>query len=171
MTAVCGRADLVRLLGAPSGETLLVPWPLLWRRLRSLLSREIVSSETDVAELIELMSRAEPIRKVPQISLRRFAPNVRILVDRGRRLVPFWNDQDQVCQALNRWTLKRSHQPRFCSEGMDPEAVLRTDPLDDVLHGFPLEIHKSASDSREDYRGVQVLLMGDLGAYGEPEDR
>lgn len=143
------------VLDFPTADPL-VPWPRLWRRLRSHLSESVVTPEVDLPALVAKLGRAETIAHFPRRNRSRFPARPRILVDRTRRQMPFWSDQDHVCQALSRWTLRDNHQAFPLVDGdWAPQRL---------MVGWP-EIPPP------DARNAVVLLLGDLGAYGGPRAR
>jgi formylglycine-generating enzyme required for sulfatase activity len=148
----------------------LVPWPILWRRLRPWLSHSFESYEIDIDLLSDALGRGEPIQRLPHLHLQRFARRIRVLCDRSRRLVPFWCDQDAVADHLQRWSVLR-RPPRILHEGAEPETLLRHDPWEDVKPGERTAASEPNLEALEDYRDTTVLLLGDLGAYGDESDR
>lgn len=73
-------------------------WPPLWPRLTSA----VPSRSVDVAALVERWGRGQPVRRIPFRSVAAWSPRVTVLVDRSRRLVPFWQDQDWLLGVLRR---------------------------------------------------------------------
>ena len=139
---------------APPVTQPLVPWPRLWRRLRPQLSQRITTQEVDLRQLLRSVARAHPVPALPRQVRFRFSARPLVLVDRTRRQMPFWNDQNLVCTALARWMASDHVRPFFFVEGMNPEAWLRSGAVD-FGHGL---------------QGAVILLLGDLGAYGTASD-
>jgi formylglycine-generating enzyme required for sulfatase activity len=152
-TAPWEGTDRGDVLGFPETDPL-VPWPRLWRRLRPHLSQKLLTREVDLRELLRLVTRADPVRSLPRLVRSRFAARPRILVDRTRRQMPFWSDQDLVCEALSRWMVSNHLRPFCFVEGMDPEGWLKAGAVD-----FDTGI-----------QGTVILLLGDLGVYGSSSD-
>ena len=78
----------------------LVSWPRLWRRLRMHLSQKVTSQEVDLPRLLSQISQAESVTRLPRRVLTRLPARPQVLVDRTRRQMPFWTDQDRVCASL-----------------------------------------------------------------------
>ena len=127
----------------------LLAWPQLWRHLRRMLVTSHERAELDVERFIELLCRGEAFTRMPRQRFAGLASQVWLVVDRSRRLVPFWSDQDELVARLTRllgelgvtvWTL-----PTGPGAELTGPAVLsrRTVPP----------------------AGTPVLALTDLGAY------
>ncbi len=134
----------------------LVPWPRLWRQLRGHLSHERATLEVDLQRLQREMVRARPITALPRLSRPRFEARPRLVLDGSSWLMPFWFDQDHVCQKLGRWLARGSEEPLVCLPGIEPLRWLQW---------------QTESGEVAPWVGVTLLLLGDLGAYGGPRAR
>lgn len=127
----------------------LTPWSRLWPRLQRALQGAIEGRDPDVGALVRMWGRGEIARKVPRVKRRVWAGRVALWVDRSERLLPFWDDQDEV----------HKHLRALC--GREAVRLCRVDHAAEVL-----------TAAREGVEAdVPVLVLGDLGAYGTPYDR
>ena len=92
--------QLSRIPGAVRPERQpLVPWPVLRRVLDEHLRPPRESHRLDVDRLAALWCRGRVPRRLPR-QVRRHLGRVSLIVDRDRRLAPFWDDQGKVAQEL-----------------------------------------------------------------------
>ena len=79
-----------------------------WRRARPALTRLRRASaftgvgEPDLDRIVERLGRAELLHRLPLRPRKRWGLALQIIVDRSRRLVPYWTDQDLVAGNLQR---------------------------------------------------------------------
>jgi formylglycine-generating enzyme required for sulfatase activity len=95
-------ADLQPLAPGPPPTRALAPWSRLWPVLYRAQSSDIAGKEPDLKRLLQRLSRAEQIRQIPMRQRSTWARTSVVLVDRSRRLTPFWFDQELVCHNLRR---------------------------------------------------------------------
>ncbi|MBN2195550.1 MAG: formylglycine-generating enzyme family protein [Polyangiaceae bacterium] len=143
-----------RELAFPEAEPL-VAWPVLWRRLRPALCRCAPSRQVDGEALARHLAGATPIDRVPTLVVRRLAPRLRLVIDRSRRLLPFWRDQARLRRALARWTPRSRLPPVFVGDGQEPLEVLQA------------RSRTGAMLDDAGFRDVTILALGDVGVYGD----
>ena len=129
----------------PPERPLLVSRPVLRRVLDEHLRLPRESHRIDVDRLTALWCRGRVPRHLPRES-RRHLGRVSLIVDRDRRLAPFWDDQADVVREL--------------------AAAI---PAND-LRLLPSPPEGAISSSALDENDV-VLVLGDLGFYGDTPDR
>jgi hypothetical protein len=131
-----------------------------WRRLGPLLQRaltaELSGSAVDVPAVLRRCGRGEPIAWLPRRRCRGWTPTL-VLVDRPFRLVPFWDDQRAIVQALRRAMGAQAVTVRVLADGPDS-------PTSDGA-GHIASLRSPA------HVGMPVLALGDLGWYGGREDQ
>ncbi len=135
----------------------LVPWSRLWPALHQALRSTVPSREIDVEALVERWSRGDTPARLPRRAAFAWSRRLTLAVDRSPRLIPFWHDQDQLCRALRQ---------RLGSSGLD---VIRSTGGSRApwAAGHCRRVPGPASAAT----GKTVLLLGDLGIYGEAEER
>ncbi len=132
------------VLAGPGPEPeLLAPWRRLWPSLRNALGATRTGREPDLAALVARWSRGEYVTRIPRKTRRAWAERASLWIDRSERLLPFAHDQDMV----------RSHLERLFAKGNLEVHVLEGTATP------PAEYRRNAC--------VPVLVLGDLGAYGE----
>ncbi|MEM7201469.1 MAG: formylglycine-generating enzyme family protein [Planctomycetota bacterium] len=132
----------------------LVPWPHLWRMLHRQLRDVRVSRRIDVERVVVCLARGENARRLPRERVTRWPSRVSVLIDRSRRLTPFWADQDLLVAQLTR--------------RLGPHAVTRWSP--------PVEQGRWLGRDGKGRRRAGVpdrmlLLLGDLGTYAGARER
>lgn len=121
-----------------------------WRRalLTTALSTRGAGGEVDVERLVERLSRAEPVRRVPRRLLPTLRRGVQLLLDHGEGMQPFIQDRTRMTRALRE------------TVGEDRLQILR-------FAGSPRIAGAGARLSWKDYepplRGRPVLALTDLG--------
>ena len=141
---VLGDDDLDPHPDAPSPQPRsITPWPQLWRVLDDRLRTTHPRKEIDVPRLVDRWARQLDVEQIPRLAGLVHCPT-RVLVDLGRRLLPFRHDQFEILAQLER----RLGPGKVRAVGWRGELDLGT-LLEDE----------------------QVLALTDLGAYGEPADR
>lgn len=135
----------------------LLPWPQLWRRLRTLLRAERPGRRVDVARLVDRASRGREIRRVPRLPWRGSTPRTAFLLDRAERLAPFWGDQDRLLRRL-RLRLGAHAVEVWTAEGRTPRLRFRRHDRDGSRPGTPEP-------------GIPVVVLGDLGVNGTEAER
>jgi formylglycine-generating enzyme required for sulfatase activity len=144
--------SLMRTPPTPS----LSPWPRLWPALREALRASLPGTELDVDAVARLWARGEPIHRFPKRARVVWAARCSVWIDRSRRLVPFWDDQDEVRSRLERVCGAAHLDVRWLDASTQSRGSRERG---DFLHG-----HRPES-------ATPVLLLGDLGLYGAEEDR
>lgn len=137
----------------------LVPWPRLWRHLRSVLGHAC-STIVDVDRLVEKMSRGELVAKVPRRARSKRVGEVAVVVDRSDELMPIWGDQDALIERLRR--VLGTHGVQHWTVAGDVEAGIleRRD-----VEGRPSPERFDSGRSR------LVLLLGALGGFAAASQR
>jgi sulfatase modifying factor 1 len=143
------------LFATPRPEPL-APWSALWPALHHRLPSFLPGREPDVAAYVRAYCRGDELRRIPRRPRRAWAMRVSLWIDRSRRLVPFWSDQDQVAAAL-RGACGRSGLALRVLGPVEQDTLIEDDGS--FLPGF--------SPDPE----VAVLVLGDLGAYGDARER
>ncbi len=141
----------------------LVSWPRLWRCLRPLLCQPKAGRAIDYERLVDKLSRLETVRKFPVQQHKSLFCQLKIVLDRSRRLLPFADDQKKVVRHLERWFPKQGIKVGFCNDA--------SSPVDIVFH----RLSEYTWDSRTRRTGSRpangdiVLAFSDLGFYGNPD--
>ena len=114
------------------------PFPLatgasVLTKLRRVPAFSRVTGEIDVPRVVDLLSRAQSLTTWPRRVRKSWGRSIHLIVDRHRRLAPFWDDQRRVVRLLRRLYPRESilvavvgdgdRDPRPCSS--DPQAVYR----------------------------------------------
>jgi formylglycine-generating enzyme required for sulfatase activity len=71
-------------------------------RLRRFSAFQEESSDLDLDQIVDRLGRGEWLHRLPRLPRRRWGPSLQVIVDRSRRLVPYWLDQNLVVGALAR---------------------------------------------------------------------
>lgn len=134
----------------------LAPWPRLWPLLRRMLGASSHGRDLNIAALVGALSRGETVSRIPRKTRKGWSADVSLWVDRSPRLLPFWDDQDDVYRRL--------------LAACGPAGVhLRL--LDARTRAWS---HSRRGDFLAGFRGdnsTTVLVLGDLGIYGSTEER
>ena len=149
---VYSMADLagrVPAEGVKMPETpLLTSWPRLQRQVFGLIQDTSPSRKLDVDKLLHDFSRGRMPRSLPFQIRKRWPRQLNVIIDRSRRLTPFWQDQNKLMRRLER-RLGRDN--------------LREYRVDDVFTD-PLPMGR-ARECRESLQTIlPVLVLGDCGA-------
>lgn len=133
----------------------LSPWPRLWPILQRLLESDAAGARPDVPRLVRRLARGLVVRRVPRVTRRAWTTGATVWVDRSTRLIPFGEDQDAVVRFLRRHCGTGGVQVRTLDETeLEPRDVARVGHL---VRSAPA--------------GRPLLVLGDLGAYGSPDQR
>ena len=144
------RASDLEATGTSPMASPIVPWSRLWPALHRALRSAEPSREVDAPALVERWGRGEMVERLPRRRAFAWSRRVTIAVDRSRRLIPFWRDQDELCRRLRR-RLGRSR--------------LR------VVYGLQGPERTWTAGGRRVWRRLTappeetLLVLGDLGAY------
>ena len=87
-------------LEPPPPTPLLAPWSRLERRAAALLKEPAPSRMLDIQKLIDCMTRAQVLEKIPRKQRKRWPRRLRLVVDRSAHLTPFYHDQDEAVSRL-----------------------------------------------------------------------
>ncbi len=137
----------------PVGEMLtpetpvLATWPRLQRRVARLLVQDAQSRNLDVDVLVRDMCRGRMPRTLPFRNRKRWPRRLNVIVDRSRRLTPFWQDQDKVIRRLKHWLGKNNvHEFRV---------------FDGLIN--PMPMGKGRRRSKKITISETTLVLGDCG--------
>jgi formylglycine-generating enzyme required for sulfatase activity len=127
----------------------LAPWRELFPRLRPLIGTDAPTAELDIDKIVEGLSRARHLARLPRKRRRRLTTHLQVIIDRSDRLVPFWDDQDLVDAVLRRLVPPHRRSHGLIHEALDEPRLL------------------GAGGTRIAYSspppGGVVLVLGDLG--------
>ena len=124
-------------------------------RLRVAISSLLRGHSLDVPKVVRTLARAEPLSKFPRERLRRWGRRILVVLDQSDRLVPFFDDQKQLCQQLEAVTPDGAITQLFCRDP-DEEFVF-VDPAGD------LENWTFAAPAR-------IVVLSDLGVLQRGDD-
>jgi formylglycine-generating enzyme required for sulfatase activity len=145
---------------APPIKTPLMPWSRLDPFLRGALSRARRGTAVDIKRLISEVAKVKPIRRLPRITRRGWAPRAQLLVDRDQRLTPFWDDQSAVYERLRG------------QRGLAGLEVLGFSSPPKRRESQPIQAFDFKKNRFVEYRlpaeGTPILLLGECG-YLRPE--
>ena len=117
-------------------------------RLRTALSRVSPGRGVDLDRVVRRLARAETLYRFPRKQLRRWGQNILVVLDRSDRLVPFFADQELLCDQLEALTPANTIKQLFT---IDPDGdFVHVDPIGD-LADFEFD-----TPSR-------IVVLGDLG--------
>ena len=105
--------------------------------------------EPDLDRIVERLGRAELLHRLPLRPRKRWGLALQIIVDRSRRLVPYWTDQDLVAGNLQRVYPRDRLQIAVLPEGAGEPWV-----------NLP---RREAGAYRMPEPGAHVVVLGDLG--------
>lgn len=121
----------------------LVAWSRLLPHVQTFLRSTCPGPRIDEPKLVECWSKLEALRALPRRRSRLPAAAIVLIVDRSTHLEPFWQDQDEVIEALEHHVGSESLQVEWWLQG----------PLPLAEWEVPLPA------------GAPVLALTDLGAY------
>ena len=87
----------------PARSIPLIRWNKMWPFARAALSTSVPSGQVDVDSMVRSLSKGRMVTKVPRKPRQTWAATAQVVVDRDRRLVPYWTDQLRFIQRLKRW--------------------------------------------------------------------
>jgi formylglycine-generating enzyme required for sulfatase activity len=123
-------------------------WPAVWKRVRV----EAVAVEIDARAILERWSRGEFVHELPRAKRGVWPERLVVVLDRDRRLTPFWDDQEDLCVRLQRACGQTALVPWVIDAHAWSSSRLRgTDALDG------LDVDAT----------TPVLVLGDLGFYAD----
>jgi formylglycine-generating enzyme required for sulfatase activity len=122
--------------------------PAILTRLRRASAFSRVSREPDVERVVDDLSRGRFAAVLPRRSRSAWGPSLHVLVDRNRRLAPYWDDQDDAIRHLSR---------------MYPHGELRVAVLEEGAADFRPCWPRRAARYVLPETGTTVLALSDLG--------
>ncbi|MEM7201931.1 MAG: formylglycine-generating enzyme family protein [Planctomycetota bacterium] len=134
----------------------LLPWPRLRALLFSRLRDAAVTGLVDIPRLVDQLARGREVHRLPRAVRRTRPGRVALIVDRSRRLIPFWQDQDTLYVELRRWLGPHGVEVWLPLPGPDAFELRR------VSRGRETE---TAPDP-----GVPWLALSDLGSYAGADE-
>jgi formylglycine-generating enzyme required for sulfatase activity len=140
--------------GRPVADRLGVEFDPLATRAAALTRLRRASAFTGVGEpdldrIVERLGRAELLHRLPLRPRKRWGLALQIIVDRSRRLVPYWTDQDLVAGNLQRVYPRERLQIAVLPEGAGEPWV-----------NLP---RRESGAYRMPEPGAHVVVLGDLG--------
>ncbi len=124
-------------------------WPALAPRLRKPCTALREGHVVDTKRIIGCLSRGRFLPRLPRLQRRRWGEHIQIIVDRSEHLVPYWDDQLNVCVQVERLFPKQNIEYVSFWEGLD--APLPSGADEERLYQLPPP-------------GSLVLALSDLGA-------
>ena len=92
---------------------------LVHPRLRMALSSLSRGHGLDVPKVVRTLANAEPLGEFPRERLRRWGRRILVVLDQSDRLVPFFDDQKQLCHQLEAVTPDGAITELFCRDPDD----------------------------------------------------
>jgi formylglycine-generating enzyme required for sulfatase activity len=117
-------------------------------QLRRVAAFSRTSGETDLERVVDQLSRGRFLEVLPRRSRKSWGPSIQCIVDRHRRLAPYWDDQDEAVRALSRVYPRDGFQVAVLVEGARDPSVC-----------WPRRDDRSKLPEP----GTTVLVLGDLG--------
>ena len=129
----------------------LSPLPDVISRLRSALASQTLRGDVDVRAIVRRISRGKPIEKWPRRGRRRWPRRLQIMEDFATRLMPLWEDQKLVREALARLIPREGLEHTRLEDGLSDGTIFGRIP-----------------DGREVKSGsnTPILVISDLGLLG-----
>ncbi len=125
-------------------------------RLRRNSAFSDPSGRIDLDRTVARLSRGEFLRVFPRRPRKCWGQSIQVIIDRSRRLAPFWLDQDMVVTHLKRIYPQSGFQLAILEEGaLEPRIQ------------FPPE---QEGRNRLPDPGSVVLVLGDLGCLTRPRE-
>lgn len=112
------------------------------------------SSEIDARALVEKWGRGELVTRLPRRRAFAWSRRVTVAVDRGRRLIPFWGDQDELTRRLRHHLGRSRLRVVYGLEGPG---------------GIWTAGRRRVSRRLTATAGETLLVLGDLGFYAGAE--
>jgi formylglycine-generating enzyme required for sulfatase activity len=117
-------------------------------RLRRVSAFSRTSGEPDIERIVEQLSRGHFLEVLPRRSRKSWGQSIQCIVDRHRRLAPYWTDQDEVVRTLSRVYPRDGFQVAILMEGASRPCLCW--PRRDDAYQLPEP-------------GTTVVVLGDLG--------
>ncbi|MFQ5559343.1 MAG: hypothetical protein ACE5FU_01985 [Nitrospinota bacterium] len=86
----------------PKTKQWLSPWSVLLPKMALLIKEKRQGHEVDTDAVVKQWSGGVMLSKIPRRYRARWPRRIQVVVDRSRRLTPFWHDQDEVVSRLKR---------------------------------------------------------------------
>jgi formylglycine-generating enzyme required for sulfatase activity len=125
-------------------------------RLRRYSAFSAPGGLIDLDRTVARLSRGEFLRVLPRCPRKRWGQSIRVIVDRGRRLAPYWLDQDRVVTDLKRLYPESGFELAILNEGASSPRIQ-----------LPRE---RAGRSTLPDPGTIVLVLGDLGCLARQRE-
>jgi formylglycine-generating enzyme required for sulfatase activity len=123
------EADIRAYGGRPKPRTLpIAPWSRVRPALSSITSGETGQGPVDYDELAERLGRLEQVVSLPRKAALSPA-TLHVLVDRKRRLVPFWDDQRMMIHWLKKIIGQRYVRVHWCPHDISVPLLGKDDRL------------------------------------------
>ena len=141
----------------------LSPWRRLWPFLRAVLGERVARRTPDLRRLIRASARGRMPRRIPHLRRARWTPRARVVLDFNRRTAPLVGAdlRDLVPGLLQ------------LRGALGLEVLGHTDGLIGPWIGLDAEGEPSRlpKPPRPPHADMAVLVVGDLGCTGGPEER
>jgi formylglycine-generating enzyme required for sulfatase activity len=125
-------------------------------RLRRYPAFSNPSGRIDLDRTVARLSRGEFLRDFPRRPRKSWGQSIQVIIDRSRRLAPFWLDQDMVVTHLKRTYPQSGFQL----------AILEDGALEPRIQSPPERAGRYALPDP----GSVVLVLGDLGCLTRPRE-
>jgi len=146
-------------LAMPPRPRPLVPWSRLWPFLRTVLGDRVTTRKIDLGRVVDSIARGRVVRRFPYRQRVGWARSCQILVDFHERLLPFWDDFNELSRGVARL------------RGLAGLEILK---LEDGPSEFCRNYFK-VDDPLRPYKlpgpGTPVLVLSDLGSLDDDEAR
>jgi len=129
----------------------------LLTRLRRLSVFSDLSGDLDIDQIVDRLGRCQFLPRLPRLPRARWSTSIQVIVDRSRRLAPYWDDQN-----LAVWDLQALYGENFCQV-----AVLADGGSEPYVCDPPGDVGRYAVPEG----GKTVLVLGDLGSLDRDRDR
>lgn len=130
----------------------LSPWSRLGPLLLGPLHAKHDSHDVDVDRFLERWSRSAVIDDIPRRERRSWCQRLVLLIDRSNRLMPFWQDQDEIEHRLHAQLGATALHRVILHDGLEGVVTLRGELC-------PRFVEKTLPEG-------PILVLSDLGQYG-----
>ncbi|MDM8548256.1 formylglycine-generating enzyme family protein [Candidatus Venteria ishoeyi] len=134
---------------APPTTTPLSAWSVLLPYLRRAAMHAVPSSRPDIKATVRRLSRGELLPTLPRKPHRAWGMQAHVILDRSRRLIPYWQDQLDILTRIQQLFPVDSVTSALYWDGMDAPVF-----DDEQLQSYRLPDP-----------GALVLVLGDLGFF------
>ncbi len=133
----------------------LAPWRRLWPFLRAALGSQRASKQMDIDQAVERFASGKTLSRLPYRQRSGWALRCQVIVDKNVRVLPFWEDFNRLCAAL---------EPLRGQSGLEI-VVLEAGP------GGPCRPWDRENDPERPFSmpeaGTPVLVLSDLGCLDD----